>query len=81
MNVKILKKYFMILGIMVISLIFLGCSTKTVFVDRVVEVPVIEKCKIPKPQLCHYGKATLTEEITQMRMCIKELQSLIKICE
>lgn len=77
MTAKILKIFLMILGVMVIS----GCSAKQTYVDRVVEVPVVQKCKIPNPTHCIEGRATYTEEVTQMRVCIREYRELVKVCE
>ena len=77
MSVKILKLFLMISVTMVIS----GCASKPTFVDRVIEVPVIQECKIPNPVQCTSGKRTYTEEITQMRLCIREYRELVKICE
>ena len=77
MTAKILKIFLMILGVMVIS----GCATKQTYVDRIVEVPVVQKCKIPKPTHCTEGRATYTEEVTQMRVCIREYRELVKVCE
>lgn len=67
----------MILVVMVIS----GCTAKQTYVDRIVEVPVIQKCKIPKPTQCTSGKPTYTEEVNQMRVCIREYRELVKVCE
>lgn len=77
MTAKILKIFLMILGVMVIS----GCTAKQTYVDRIVEVPVVQKCKIPKPSQCTNGKATYTEELNQMRVCIREYRELVKVCE
>ena len=77
MTVKILKIFLMILGVMAIS----GCATKQTYVDRIVEVPVVQKCKIPKPSQCTSGKPTYTEEVNQMRLCIREYRELSKVCE
>lgn len=77
MSVKILKLFLMILGVMVIS----GCASKPTFVDRIIEVPVIQECKIPKPVQCTSGKRTYTEEVNQMRLCIREYRELVKVCE
>jgi outer membrane lipoprotein-sorting protein len=41
MTVKILKIFLMILGVMVIS----GCIAKQTYVDRIVEVPVVQILK------------------------------------
>ena len=77
MTVKILKIFLMILGIMVIS----GCTAKQTYVDRIVEIPVVQKCSIPKPSQCASGKSTYTEEVNQMRLCIREYRELSKVCE
>ena len=77
MTAKILKIFLMISVILVIS----GCAVRPVYVDRVVEVPVITKCKVPKPESCGYGKSTYTQEVNQMRLCIRDYKRLVKICE
>lgn len=76
MNVKILKVCLILLGILAIS----GCTTKVEYVDRVQKVSVIEKCKVEKAYLCSAGKATYTEEIHQMLLCIKQLKGQVQVC-
>ena len=73
MNAKILNLFLMIFVVMVIS----GCTTVT----KIHKVPTIVACEIEEPAVCHYGKPTYTEEITQMRKCIKAYNSLIQVCK
>ena len=74
MNAKILNLFLMIFVAMVIS----GCTTT---VANIHKVPTVIACEVETPSVCHYGKTTYTEEITQMRKCIKAYGSLIQACK
>ena len=76
MNVKTLKNWLMILGVLVIST---GCTEK-VYVDRPVEVKVPVKCVVPEVK-CYPGKATYTEEIAEMRICIERYKQAVEVCK
>lgn len=75
MSVKRLRNWLMILGILVIST---GCTEK-VYVDRPVEVKVPVRCEMPTVT-CFPGKATYTEEIAEMRICIERYKQAIEVC-
>lgn len=75
MNVKILRNWLMILGMLVIST---GCTEK-VYVDRPVEVKVPVRCEMPTVT-CFPGKNTYTEEIAEMRICIERYKQAIEVC-
>lgn len=78
MNAKILNLFLMIFVLMVIS----GCSTKDiVYVDRPVDKVVTNSCIIPEPDECKPNKPTYTEEVNQMRICVREYKRLVEICE
>jgi len=74
MNVKTLKTYLIILGLVATSIMMSGCSEK-VYVDRPVEVKVPQKVALPKVQ-CYAGQATYTEEIKEMRLCIERYKEV-----
>ena len=76
MNVKKLRNLLMILGLLGIST---GCTEK-VYVDRPVEVKVPVKCVVPEVK-CFPGKATYTEEIAEMRMCIERYKQATEVCK
>lgn len=76
MNVKILKASLMIFAI----LLFNGCSEKTLYVDRPIEVLIPTKCIIPETH-CDFNKQTDTEVITTLRTCIEDLKKSILICQ
>lgn len=58
-----------------------GCTTKTVYVDRIVRSTTVVPCSIPMPLSCEYeAKGTYTEEIKQMYLCIKDAKSVIGVC-
>lgn len=76
MNVKILKNLLIVLALLGIST---GCAEK-VYVDRPVEVKVPVKCVVPEVK-CFPGKATYTEEIAEMRMCIERYKQAAEVCK
>ena len=79
MSVRILRNSLMILGVMVISIFFSGCTEK-VFVDRPVEVKVPVKCQVPKVE-CFSNQKTYTAEIREMRFCIERYKQAIEVCQ
>lgn len=76
MNAKILKNLLIVLALLGIST---GCAEK-VYVDRPVEVKVPVKCVVPEVK-CFPGKATYTEEIAEMRMCIERHKQAAEVCK
>ena len=76
MNAKTLKASLMIFAL----LLFSGCSEKTLYVDRPIDVYIPTKCIIPETH-CDFNKATDTEVITSLRTCIEDLRKSIEICK
>lgn len=76
MNVKRLRNLLIVLALLGIST---GCAEK-VYVDRPVEVKVPVKCVVPEVK-CFPGKATYTEEIAEMRMCIERYKQAVEVCK
>ena len=76
MSAKILSVFLMMFVIMAIS----GCSNKIEYVDRPVEVPIMQKCVVSVPVSCQSGKPTYTEELNQMRICIRDFKEVINVC-
>ena len=50
------------------------------YVDRPVEVKVPVKCIVPEVT-CFPGRATYTEEIAEMRMCIERCKQVVEVCK
>lgn len=76
MSAKILSVFLMTFVITVIS----GCSSKIEYVDRPVDVPIVQKCVVSVPVSCQSGKPTYTEELNQMRICIRDFKEVINVC-
>ena len=77
MNAKILNLFLMIFVVPLFS----ACSNKEIiYEDRVVEVKTPVKCVTPKVE-CNFKKATYTEVLNEMRLCIEKLQKVNEVCK
>lgn len=74
----IVKKLKLLL-ITLIMLVFSGCGEK-VYVDRIVEVPKVIKCKIEKP-VCVFPQPTRTQVVEELYKCNQRYQKAITICQ
>ena len=75
MNVKILKVLLMLFVMLVTS----GCAEK-VYIDRPIEVKVPVKCLTPEVT-CYPGRATYTEEIKELVMCVERHKQAAEVCK
>lgn len=64
-----------------VSLVFLSGCTKTVYVDRPVEVLVPVKCEVPRVESNFEDTDTETETVTKMITYIYNLLESIKVCQ
>jgi len=66
--------------IILISIMILGCSTKTVYVEKPVEVLVPVKCKIIQPEKPKPG-INMSESILNIKEYIFQLEAALETCK
>ncbi len=68
--------------ILFVTLTLTSCSwcTKTIYVDREVEVKVPVKCIVPDTE-CNFDRNTSTEVVTSMLECIIEMKQAQEVCK
>ena len=61
-----------------VLLSFSGCAEKVVYVDRVVEVKVPQRCVVPEVH-CEFT-GTYTERVSKVEICIANFNKAIEVC-
>lgn len=67
--------------LLIIPMMFVGCVTKTEYVDRVVEVKVPVKCTIPKIERPIYDGGSFKEFLRNLAEYDRKRDEAIKICQ
>jgi hypothetical protein len=66
-------------SLLFVLFILSGC-TKTVYVDRAVEVKVPVKCKVPVPNCPHLSDLNDSEVVFELDWCNGELKKALNVC-
>ena len=73
------SKVFTNLLIIMVLFIVTGCSTKTVYVDRPVEVKIPVKCQAPIVEKPKPG-ANMSESMLNIKAYILKLEAALEVC-